>query len=336
MTTIETFDSAASTGQITLRSLAVLQAVAAAGSFAQAGRQLGLTRAVVSQLVAQLETQLATQLFRRTTRQVALTEHGQALLARIGPALTDIHKGLQSTRAQSGSLAGEVNLSVSHALGRHLVLPALPQFGRAHPEVQVNLWLADRLDDLIVDSLDITVRMGDLPDSSLVAKRLGSLDVVLVATPTLLAQRGMPKSDEQLLRCPALGFRVPGSGQIYPWQVSGTTQPASTPNGHPPTGHTSRRITPARWVAVCNSIEAVADLVRLGEGIAAVPRFLVQADISAGQLQVLPRFKLPAIPVHLVFTQRALMPLRVRRLADYLADSLASSLVQLRAAAQVA
>jgi LysR family transcriptional regulator, regulator for bpeEF and oprC len=266
MTTIETFGSATGTGQITLRSLAVLQAVAAAGSFAQAGRQLGLTRAVVSQLVAQLEAQLATQLFRRTTRQVALTEHGQALLARIGPALADIRSGLHSTRAQSGSLVGEVNLSVSHALGRHLVLPALPQFGRAHPEVQVNLWLADRLDDLIVDSLDITVRMGDLPDSSLVAKRLGSLDVVLVATPALLAQHGgMPKTDEQLLRCPAVGFRVPGSGQIYPWQVSGSAEPAAARvvlNSSRNTAHnTTRRISPQRWVAVCNSIEAVADLV---------------------------------------------------------------------------
>jgi DNA-binding transcriptional LysR family regulator len=297
---------------VSLRSLQVLHSVAESGSFAEAGRQLGLQRAVVSQLVAQLEAQLDAKLFKRTTRKVALTEDGEALVARIAQPLAEIRNGLQSTRAQSASVAGTVRLSVSHALGRHWVLPALPAFTAKYPDVQVEVLLADRLDDLIVQNLDLTIRMGELPDSSMVARKLGTLDVSLVASKALLAQEGVPRNLNQLAALPAIGFRVPGSGALYSWQLElkGVR-------------HTAEH---KRIAAVCNSIEGVADLVRLGAGVAAIPRAFVQADIDCGALQpLLERYRLPSIPVHLYFTSRALMPKRVRLLADHLAKLVAES-----------
>jgi DNA-binding transcriptional LysR family regulator len=290
---------------VSLRSLQILQSVAESGSFAQAGRQLGLQRAVVSQLVAQLEAQLDAKVFKRTTRKVALTEEGEALVARIAQPLAEIRSSLQSMRARSANVAGSVRLSVSHALGRRSVLPALPAFAAQYPDVQVEVLLVDRLDDLISQNLDLTVRMGELPDNSMVARKLGTLDVSLVASSTLLAREGTPRTLDQLANLPAVGFRVPGSGALYSWQLE--------------LKGVRHLVQPKRTVAICNSIEGVADLVRLGVGVAALPRLFVQNDIDAGtQRPVMERYRLPSIPVHLYFTSRALMPKRVRLLADHL------------------
>ncbi len=294
---------------ITLRALSTLETVAMESSFSEAGRKLGLPRAVVSQMIAQLEAQVDAKLFRRTTRKVVLTEHGEALIARISPALADIRAGLLSTRAQSGNLAGDVRLSVSHALGRHFVLPALPAFRAQYPEVRVEVLLADGLDDLIVESLDLTIRMGELPDSSMVAKRLGTLPVVLVASSNLLATLGTPKTPEKLRACPAIGFRIPGSGSLYPWKFETKGERVA--------------VVPERLNTICNSMEGVVDLVRQGQGIAAVPRYLVEKDIASGDLKILlERYKLPSIPVHLYFASRAHMARRVRLLADHLSESI--------------
>ncbi|MGL5003213.1 MAG: substrate binding domain-containing protein, partial [Casimicrobium sp.] len=241
--------------------------------------------------------------------KVALTEDGEALVARIAQPLADIRDSLRSTRAQSASVAGTVRLSVSHALGRHWVLPALAAFAGKHPDVQVEVLLADRLDDLIVQNLDLTIRMGELPDSSMIARKLGALDVCLVAASSLLAQTGIPRNLNQLAAIPAIGFRVPGSGALYGWQLELKGE-----------RYTAQH---KRIAFVCNSIEGVVDLVRLGAGAAAVPRYLVQAEIEAGTLKpLLERYRLPSIPVHLYFTSRALMPKRVRLLADHLANTM--------------
>jgi DNA-binding transcriptional LysR family regulator len=297
---------------VSLRSLQVLQSVAERGSFAEAGRQLGLQRAVVSQLVAQLEAQLDTKVFKRTTRKVALTEDGEALVARIAQPLAEIRDSLQGMRAQSASVAGTVRLSVSHALGRHGVLPALPAFAALCPEVQVEVLLADRLDDLISQNLDLTVRMGDLPDNSMVARKLGNLDVCLVASSALVAHEGMPRNLQQLADLPAVGFRVPGTGALYSCQLELKGE--------------RHAVQHKRTAAVCNSIEGVADLVRMGAGVAAIPRLFVQADIDAGTVRpLMERYRLPSIPVHLYFTSRALMPKRVRLLADHLVKAVDAS-----------
>jgi DNA-binding transcriptional LysR family regulator len=297
---------------INLRSLALLQAVAAHGGFAEAGRQMALPRAVVSQLIAQLESQLDAKLFKRTTRKVALTEAGESLLARIGEPLAQIQAGLRTTQAQSDDLAGTVRLSVSHALGRLAVLPALPAFTAQHPQVQLEVLLADRIDDLIDKNLDLTIRMGPLPDSSMVARKLGDLAVGLFAAPELLGAWGAPGSLAQLQAMPAVGFRVPGSGALYGWQLASDKKSGEQ--------HT---IVSQHTPAICNSIEGVIDLARLGAGVAAIPSCLVAADVRDGRLvAVLKRHKLPSIPVHLHFASRSLMPKRVRVLMDHLAETL--------------
>lgn len=297
---------------ISLRSLVVLQAVADYGGFAEAGRQLSLPRAVISQLIAQLEAQLDAKLFKRTTRKVVLTEEGEALIARLARPLADIRESLRNTRAQRDHLAGTVRLSVSHALGRLAVLPALPRFAAKYPEVQIEILLADRLDDLITQNLDLTIRMGPLPDSSMIARKLGSLDVSLVASPALLKATGTPKTMAQLAEIPAIGFRVAGGNALYNWQLQTNKKDAEQ--------HT---VISKSMPVICNSIEGVIDLALMGAGVAAVPRALIDEYIRAGELiHLMDRHRLPSIPIHLYFNSRALMPKRVRVLMDFLVETL--------------
>jgi DNA-binding transcriptional LysR family regulator len=299
---------------INLRALDVLQVVAAVGSFSEAGRQLDLPRAVVSQVIAQLERQLATKLFRRTTRQVALTEQGEALIERITPALGSLRNSLHGLQAQSSAVAGTVTLSVSHTFGRHFVMPALPAFRERHPDIYVDVYLADRLDDLIVENLDLTIRLAELPDSTLTARRLGALDVVLVATPNFVSEHRVPRHVDDLRGMPSIGFRVPGSGEIYPWVLE----------------HKGERVVlqPPLMSLSCNAIDGVLDLVRQGNGVAAIPRFMVTQALKARTLvALLAQHHLPLIPVHLVFGTRHLMPKRVRLLADHLVAVISPQLV---------
>jgi LysR family transcriptional regulator, regulator for bpeEF and oprC len=300
---------------INLRALEIFQVVAAVGSFSEAGRQLAVPRSLISQVIAQLELQLATKLFRRTTRKVALTEQGEALIERITPSLESLRDSLAGIQAQSEITAGTVSLSVSHAFGRHFVVPALHTFRSRHPSIRIDLHLADRLDDLIVKSLDLTIRLGELLDSSMTARLLGSLEVVLVAAPSLVASHGLPRKLDDLKLMPSVGFRVPGSGEIYSWAFERQGKKVVMP--------------PPSMGFACNAIDGVLDFARQGDGVAAVPSFMAAPHLKANRqtlVRLLPQLHLPVIPVHLVFGVHHLMPKRVRLLADHLIETIAPEL----------
>ncbi len=297
---------------VSLRTLDIVRLVAATASFSETARQLGLQRAIVAQCVAQLEAQLDTKLFQRTTRVVALTEEGEALIARIGGAVETIREGLLGTQAQSGTTAGSVTLSCSHAFGRVFVAPALARFAKAQPDITVDFYMADRLDDLIVDRIDLAIRLGVLPDSNLFARKLGALEVILVAAPTLLGTKGAPRTIDALSTLPAIGFRVRGSGEIYAWALESKSERVS--------------VNSQRTPMICNSIEGVVALALEGVGAAAVPRYLVREALASGALKaLLPAYKLDPIPAHVVFTSRELMPKRVRVLADHLVKEISAA-----------
>jgi DNA-binding transcriptional LysR family regulator len=244
-------------------------------------------------------------LFLRTTRKVALTAQGQALAAQVAPHLLALREYLGATRSQSGALAGRIAVASSPALGRAALLPVLANFCAQYPAVELDIAFSDSLSDLVDQRLDITLRMGPLPSSSLVARKLGELSVVLVAAPALLALHGVPKSLAALQRLPGVGFRVQNSATRYAWQFSKGAEAVSW--------------TPPAPLFTLTSIEAVADAVRAGLGVAPVPAFLVQDDLASGRLKrLLPSFELPRIPLHLCFLSRELLPQRTRVLIDYL------------------
>jgi DNA-binding transcriptional LysR family regulator len=299
---------------IDLRTLRVFDAVASCMSFSQAGRQLEMPRAVVSRLIAALEDQLEIKLFRRTTRKVMLTEQGERLIHSIRLHLNGLRDSLLASQLQANSLSGLVRISVSHAYGRVILLPKLVQFKHYHPEVSIHVSLADGIDDLLDKQLDLTIRLGPLPDSALVARSLGKLSVVLAGAKKLLAEKKALKTIAALGSWPTIGFRVPGSGNVYNWVFKGTTETTTW--------------APTMPVLVVNSIEAVADAVIAGVGIAPVPRFLIESALKNGSIKtLLAGYELPSIPVHLCFTDRAHMPARTRALIEFLVRELSTKTI---------
>jgi DNA-binding transcriptional LysR family regulator len=294
---------------IDLRTLRVFDAVARFMSFSVAGRQLDMPRAVVSRLVASLEAQLEVKLFRRTTRKVVLTEQGEQLVQTMLPHLQGLRESLMASQSQTNRFSGVIRVSVSHAWGRAVLMPKIAQFKSLYPEISVHLFLADGIDDLIDDQLDLSLRLGALPDSALIAGSLNSLSVVLVGASSLLKEKGTPKTISSLVRWPCVGFQIPGTGQPYAWMFKRNDQTTSW--------------APSSPGIVLNSIEAVADAVKAGWGIAPVPKFLMEKALQDGSLrQLLPSYELPSIPLHLCFTDRSLMPARTRALIDFLVDEL--------------
>lgn len=292
-----------------LKALNVLVVVHREGGFAPAARRLGVTRAAVSRSIAQLEARLGTRLARRTTRKVVLTEAALSLVERCGAPMKALSEAFEAARESGGALAGTVRLAGSAAFGRDVLVPLVLAFRREHPGVHVELSLSDRLEDLVARPIDVAVRVGPLPDTSLVARLVGRLPLVLAATPKLVAAHGAPRAVADLERWPAVAFRVPATGRVLPWpfEVSGQTE----------------LIEPPRPVCESDSIDAVAEMARRGAGVALLPRHLVRADLSSGRLvSLLPKLVGPGPPVHVCYAARELMPARVRALVDALVRAL--------------
>ena len=292
-----------------LRALQVLLTVEREGGFAPAARNLGVTRAAVSRSVARLERRLHTRLARRTTRKVVLTEAALALVERCRAPLGSIGDALEVAREREDELAGLVRIAGSTAFGRDVLVPLLLRFRGANPAVTLDLRMSDRLDDLVSDPIDVTVRLGALPETSLVARTVGALPLVLAATPTLVRAHGLPTSLDDVARMPAVAFRVPGSAERYPWSFDVRGERAL--------------VTPSRVAIESDSIDAVAALVRAGAGIALVPRHVVERDIDAGTLvALLPDLVAEGPAVSVCYAGKKLVPRRVRAVIDHLVEAL--------------
>jgi LysR family transcriptional regulator, regulator for bpeEF and oprC len=290
---------------IDLRTLRLFEAVARLASFSEAGRELGMPRALASKLIADLEDTLGGKLFRRTTRKVGLTDLGETLLAQSAEAALQLRETLLQARSGAAGIAGLIRFSVSHGYGRHVVLPKLSAFRERYPQVRIEVILSDSIDDLVLKTLDFSIRLGPLPDSSMVVRRMEDLDVVLVGAATLLRAASVPRRLEDIASLPLINFRLPGTGALAPWVFNKAGRRAV--------------VDTSSAILTVNSIEVVADLVIAGVGVAPIPRYLVASELKTGRLKALfPAHRFADIPVHICFTDRGLMPGRVRLLIDAL------------------
>lgn len=297
---------------ISLRELSTLEAVAQAGSFAAAARRQGTTRIDVSRTIARLEQQLGVRLFLRTTRSVTPTDATRELVGRMRPALTEIAVALGRASETREQFRGPLRITCSEAFGRHFLLAPLSSFLASHPAVALSLQLTDTIDDLSQTPIDLAIRLGPLPSSSLIATRLGRLEVCCVASPKL--NYAARQSLESVARRPTIGFRIPGTAGLYSWRVW--------------LGEHSRTIPNERVAVETDSIEAVAGFARLGYGLAVVPHYLVADDLQAGRLVeiTIAGGRLEGPEAHLCYVSRELMPARVRELCDMLIEALRAQL----------
>ncbi|WP_291007382.1 LysR family transcriptional regulator [Hoeflea sp.] len=285
-----------------LGDLEIFARVVSAGSMSAAGRELGLSPAVVSKRLRRLEDRLGTRLMQRTTRQISLTEAGQGFYERVVAILAGIEEAEAFVSRRSALARGVLKVSAPTSFGRMHIAPHINAFMQANPDLGVNLMLRDEFVDIVGDGYDLAIRIAELSDSSLVARKLAPVRRILVAAPNYLERHGAPGSIEELDKHICL---APHNND--PWKLE-------SPNGQ----LIHRPIGPLQT----NSSEVVREAVIGGVGIALRSTWDIGAELADGRLvQVLPAYEGSRnVAIHAVYASRRFLPAKVRLFIDYLAE----------------
>jgi len=286
-----------------LEAWAIFAKVAETGSFATAGAELGLSGPTVSKAVQRLETRLGERLIHRTSRRFALTESGRVLAVRAARILAEGEAAEAEAKTSSAVPRGRIRLAAPMSFGLRHVAPALPEFLAAHPEVSIDLQLDDRRVDLIAGGIDVALRIADLPDSSLIARRLCPVQRLVVGSPAYFARRGFPHRPRDLREHACLGYTWLASGEA--WHFSNAAGDAESVTVKGPLS--------------ANNADAMIAALESGLGIALQPDFLAWEAIKAGRLvTVLDDWQAPSLALHMVTPAGGPRPIRVAVLLDFL------------------
>ncbi|MEI9995866.1 MAG: LysR family transcriptional regulator [Rhizomicrobium sp.] len=291
--------------------LAVFAKVVEARSFAGAAKELSLSKATVSKAVSRLEARLGTRLFNRTSRRLALTDAGKRLADRAANILREAEAAESDTQSQSVTPRGLVRLAAPMSFGLLAIAPLMPDFLKAYPDVQVDLHLSDQMVDVIGEGFDAVLRIATLPDSSLIARRLCSVERYLVAAPSYLKERGRPKHPLALTEHACLGYAY----LLTPDTWRFTHKTGETATVHPSGG-------PLR----VNNGDAMLPGLIAGLGLGVLPDFILREALAEGRLErVLPDWSLGQSALHWVTPPGGPRPARVEVLGEFLAQKLAAS-----------
>ena len=293
-----------------LEAWAIFAKVAQSGSFSRAAAELGLAKATVSKAITRLERRIGAALLHRTSRRVVLSEVGRNLLAHASQVLNEGEAAEAHAFAQSEAPRGTVRLAVPMSFGLAHVASILPEFLTSYPEVMIDLHLGNEIVDLVGGGFDMALRIADLPDSTLIARRLCQVRRLVVGAPAYFDRRGRPTHPSELANHDCLGYAYLPSPEVWRFAHVSADEAVVTPRG------------PLRT----NNADALAPALWSGLGLAVQPEFTVWKDIAAGQLeQVLPEWSLPPIALHLVTPPGKLRPVRVGMLIDFLVERLATA-----------
>ncbi|RSE81555.1 LysR family transcriptional regulator [Achromobacter denitrificans] len=273
-------------------------------NFSRAADTLALPRSTVSAAVQELEGRLGARLLNRTTRQVAPTQEGAAFYERCLRLIADMEEAENLFRHAAGGPSGTLRVDVPGRVGRLIVAPALPDFLEAYPQIDIALGVTDRTVNLIEEGVDCVLRVGALPDSGLVARPIGMLPLINVASPSYLARHGVPATPADLAGHGCVNYASPTTGRPAPWEwrEGGAT-----------------RSQPLRGRVTVNSAEAYIACCVAGLGLIQIPAYDVQPQIAAGELvEVMPGHRPAPMPMTLLYPQRRPPSRRVQVFADWL------------------
>jgi DNA-binding transcriptional LysR family regulator len=277
---------------IDLNLLRAFTALYEAGSFTRAAARLGVPRSTVSRAIAALEDQLGEQLVHRTTRTLAISAEGKELYDRVAHKLEALATALADRPERRDEPSGALKLTATPDLGAAVLAEAAVRFTTRYPRTQIELVLTPAVIDLVRDGFDFALRIvrRQLPDSGLLAQKVGALEFRLFAAPSYVARRGAPRTTRELVDHDWVGFK--GVAPVAPSDVAGR-----------------RRLTEGR--IVCDDAFVLRDLVRRGGGIGAMPSFLADDDLQAGTLvAVLPKLALVRAAIYLISPARKHAPAR--------------------------
>jgi DNA-binding transcriptional LysR family regulator len=288
-------------------SLRVFVKVVEHGGFAAAARDLQLSRSAVSKAVIDLETELGVQLLVRTTRSASPTESGLAYYEKAIAILADIEDADAMVSRLNGEPRGLLRVNAPMSFGTLYLAPILADFMEKYPELKIQLALSDQQIDPVQEGFDVTLRIADLPSSSLIARKLAPARRVICAAPVYLQRRGTPKHPHDLRdhECLTYGHLATGSQ----WKLTG-------PDGD--------HWIPVRWTLCSNNAQVLYDAALKGRGIALLPTFIAGPKLRSGALRVvLSDYKAPELAIFAIYPQTRHLSVKARAFIDFLAERFA-------------
>lgn len=291
-----------------IQAMQVFARVVETGSFTRAAESLNLPKGSVTKLVQQLEARLKVRLLNRTTRQVTVTADGAAYYERTSRVLNDLEDIEASMGNAQANPSGRLRVDVGTSVARLIVIPALPEFYRRYPDIQVDLGVTDRPVDLISDNVDCVIRGGELVEQSLVARRVGNMRLVTVAAPAYLREHGTPQHPSELEfdGHRTVNYFSTRTGRPYPhlFERDGEKLELS-----------------GRYRLAVNEANAHTAAVLAGLGVSQVALFGAAPHLRSGELvQVLADWTRPAIPLHIVYPPNRHVSAKVRAFVEWVVD----------------
>ena len=299
-----------------LEAMSIVLAVVEGGSLSAASRRLNSPLATVSRKISELESHLRTELFNRSSHKLVLTDAGNTYVAACKRILADVTEAERTAAGEYTAPTGELVVTAPVGLGRLHLIPILADFFKAYPDIDIRLVLSDRVVSLLEDHIDIALRVGELPDSSLITTRVGSVRRVVCASPDYLATRGKPRTPEDLAGhdCIRYGDRY---GDLL------------TPNLWTFVRDKTDVAVQVRSRLVVNNAESACDAACAGIGITAAFSYHVTAALQARTLTtLLEEFQPPPLPVHLIYAAGRFVPIKLRAFLDFSASRLKTRLAR--------
>lgn len=291
-----------------IQSMRVFARVVEAGTFTKAAESLAMPKGTVTKLVQHLEARLKVRLLNRTTRRVTVTPDGAAYYERTARLLNDLDDIEASMSNAQANPSGRLRVDVGTSVAGLIIIPALAGFYQRYPDIQLDLGVSDRPVDLISDNVDCVIRGGDLVEQSLVARRIGNLSLITVATPGYLKQHGVPQHPDELdgPRHRTINYFSARTGRPFPhvFEKDGETLEIA-----------------GRYQLSVNESNAYTSAVLAGLGVSQAALFAVAPYLDSGDLvEVLPGWKHPPIPIHVVYPPNRHLSAKVRAFVDWAAD----------------
>ncbi|WP_444845820.1 LysR family transcriptional regulator [Duganella caerulea] len=291
--------------------------VVESGSFSAVADEFHATQSAISKQVAALEKELGAKLLVRTTRSLALTEEGGRYFEQARRLVAEIAEAESSLVNGAGQLRGWIRVAASVAFGHRKLMPLLKSFMAAHPDVKIDLRLHDGFIDLVEQGIDVSVRIGELPDSGLIAKRVGTSDRMLLAHRDYLRALpkgvGPPVSPEDLLAHECIVYTEMANSNLWVFTAgAGASEATGTVKSIRVEGHIQT-----------NSSEVLRASVAMGMGIGYLPTWLLDSELASGEVvRLMPDWESPRTPIHLVSPPERKHSAKVRALVAHLSAAL--------------
>jgi len=283
-------------------------------SFTRAADTLGMPRSSVSAALQELERRVGARLLHRTTRKVSPTQDGTAFYERCLRLIADFEDAENLFRQTAAQPSGKLRINVPGRIGRLVIAPALPSFLDLYPQIDIDLGVTDRAVNLVEDSVDCALRIGPLSDSGLIARAIGSLPLINVASPAYLERHGTPRTPDELDRHWAVNYASPSSGRIEDWEWI---------------EHGALRSTSLAGRVTVNNAEAYIACCLAGLGLIQIPAYDVRVHMEAGELiEVMKGHRAEPMPMTLLYPHRQHLSRRLHVFADWLEALLKRQLIE--------